>query len=58
MDENLRTWVWFVSVVMAMTIGPALLISLFICGMAGSYRRYRNIVTEKVHAARGAYVHR
>lgn len=52
MDENLRTWVWFFSVVMAMTIGPALLGTLLIACFMQSYRHYRGYAEEKLPAAR------
>ncbi len=52
MSENLRTWVWFVSVVLAMTIGPALLITLFICGVTATYRRYHDVISEKMKSFR------
>lgn len=58
MDENLRTWVWFFSVVMAMTIGPALLGTLLIAGFLQSYRHYRGMAQEKLQAVRiPAYSH-
>ena len=50
MDENLRTWVWFFSVVTAMTIGPALLGTLLICGFMQGYRHYRELAQEKLRA--------
>ncbi len=52
MDENLRTWVWFFSVVTAMTIGPALLGTLLIAGFVQSYRHYRTYAQEKLRAVR------
>jgi hypothetical protein len=59
MDENLRTWVWFFSVVMAMTVGPALLGTLFVAGVISTYRRYHGAVSEKVRALRmPRYSHR
>jgi hypothetical protein len=51
LDENLRTWVWFFSVVMAMTIGPALLGTLLIAGLMQSYRHYRDLAQEKLRPA-------
>jgi hypothetical protein len=48
MEENVRTWVWFFSVMLAMTLGPALLGTLFICGAVQLYRHYRGFIAEKL----------
>jgi len=35
-----------------MTIGPALLITLFICGVTATYRRYHDVISEKMKSFR------
>ena len=60
MDENMRTYIWFLSVVLAMTIGPALLLTLFICGVATTWNRYRDAIVEHLkfrHAMVPARIH-
>ena len=52
MDENLKTWVWFISVMMGMTLGPLLIGSLAIYGIVSFYRHYRGMAGEKLRAAR------
>jgi hypothetical protein len=48
MEENMRTWVWFFSVMLAMTIGPALLGTLFICGVVQLYGRFSGVAARKL----------
>ena len=50
MSENLKTWVWFLSVMLGMTLGPVLLASLIVCGVVMAYRRYRGAIGEKLRA--------
>ena len=52
MDENLRTWLWFISVVTAMTVGPILVGTLAIYFAVTTFRRYRDVIGEKIRAAR------
>ena len=52
MSENLRNWMWFLSVVTAMTVGPILIGSLAVYGLVTTYRRYRGIVGEKLRSCR------
>lgn len=52
MDENLRTWVWFISVIMGMTLAPILIGSVVIYGIVSFYRHHRGVIGEKLRAAR------
>ncbi len=52
MDENLRTWVWFISVIMGMTLGPILIGSVVIYGIVNFCRHRRGVIGEKLRAAR------
>jgi len=52
MDENLRTWLWFTSVVTAMTLGPILAGSFAIYMIVTAYRRYRGVIGAKWRHAR------
>jgi len=54
MEENVRTWVWFFSVITAMTVGPILLGTLVIFGMMQAYRRYGVLMGEKLKRLRKA----
>jgi len=52
MDENLRTWLWFVSVVTVMVLAPVVAAAAFLCGGLAVYRRYRGFLGEKWRAVR------
>ncbi|MBY0509767.1 MAG: hypothetical protein K2P94_06405 [Rhodospirillaceae bacterium] len=52
MDENLRTWLWFISVVTAMTLGPIVVGSFAVYMIVLAYRRYRGLICEKLRTAR------
>ena len=52
MDANLRAWLWFISVVTAMTVGPILTGSFAIYVAVTMYRRYRGILGQKLRPAR------
>jgi len=52
MDENLRTWVWFISVIMGMTLGPILICSVVIYGIVNFCRHHRGVIGKKLRAAR------
>lgn len=52
MDENLRTWLWALSVITAMILGPIVVGGFGIYAVATLYRRYRDVVGGKIRAAR------
>jgi hypothetical protein len=52
MDENLRTWLWFASVVIVMTLGPIVVGSLTVYMIVTAYRRYRGVIGEKLRTVR------
>jgi hypothetical protein len=52
MDENLRTWLWAVSVIVAMILGPIVVGGFGIYAVVTLYRRYRDVLGEKWRAAR------
>jgi hypothetical protein len=55
MDENLRTWIWFFSVMMAMTLGPLVVGSLVIYWAVHAYRTYRSVVADKLRGVRALH---
>jgi hypothetical protein len=52
MDENLRSWLWALSVIVAMIMGPIVVGGFGIYALAALYRRYRDVIGEKVKAVR------
>jgi hypothetical protein len=52
MEENLRTWLWFFSVVTVMTLGPIVVGSFVIYMIVAGYRRYSGLIGEKLRTAR------
>ena len=41
MDENLRTWLWFVSVCVAMAVTPVVIGGWLLYGFVEAYRHWR-----------------
>ncbi len=52
MEENLRTWLWFISVVTVMTLGPIIVGGFALFVIVTTYRRYRGLIGEKLRTAR------